>query len=138
MIVGWQLADHLRTELVLDVSRMALGQRPVPTSSDVERLFSQEIAEGRTSEAAALAVGSSQAAGSRWFRERGGDRDARRQAPLSDRYLCSEEREEIVVISWSKAPDFTPRSVTSLPLNSRRNIFDPPSDEEREPPIRVS
>jgi hypothetical protein len=39
---------------------------------DVERQFWCEIAKGLTSEYAALAVGVSQAAGSRWFRERGG------------------------------------------------------------------
>jgi hypothetical protein len=39
---------------------------------DVERQFWCEIAKGLTSEDAALAVGASQAAGSRWFRERGG------------------------------------------------------------------
>jgi hypothetical protein len=39
---------------------------------DVERLFWHEIAKGASSAEAALAVGASQAAGSRWFRERGG------------------------------------------------------------------
>jgi hypothetical protein len=39
---------------------------------DVERLFWREIAKGLASEEAAIAVGASQAAGSRWFRERGG------------------------------------------------------------------
>jgi putative transposase len=34
MIVGWQLASHIRTDLVLDALRMALGGRgPAPTSS---------------------------------------------------------------------------------------------------------
>ena len=36
---------------------------------DVERLFWHAIAKGLSSEEAALAVGASQAAGSRWFRE---------------------------------------------------------------------
>ena len=39
---------------------------------DVERAFWREIATGLTSEEAAVAVGASQAASSRWFRERGG------------------------------------------------------------------
>jgi hypothetical protein len=39
---------------------------------DVERRFWCEIAKGLTSEDAALAVDASPAAGSRWFRERGG------------------------------------------------------------------
>jgi len=38
----------------------------------VERQFWCEIAKGLTNEYAALAVGVSQAAGSRWFREHGG------------------------------------------------------------------
>jgi len=37
---------------------------------DVERSFWREITKGLTSENAAIAVGASQAAGSRWFRER--------------------------------------------------------------------
>jgi IS30 family transposase len=64
---------------------------------DVERLFWRKIAEGLSSEDAALAVGASQAAGSRWFRERGG-MPTFMLAPLSGRYLCFEEREEIALL----------------------------------------
>ena len=64
---------------------------------DVERLFWHEIATGRSSEEAALAVGASQAAGSRWFRERGGMATFMVKA-LSGRYLCFEEREEIAML----------------------------------------
>ncbi len=39
---------------------------------DVERAFWRQIAEGLSHDDAAVAVGASQAAGSRWFRERGG------------------------------------------------------------------
>jgi transposase-like protein len=63
---------------------------------DVERLFWHEIAKGLSSEDAALAVGASQAAGSRWFRERGG-MPTFMLAPLSGRYLSFEEREEIAI-----------------------------------------
>lgn len=63
---------------------------------DVERLFWREIAKGLSSEDAALAVGASQAAGSRWFRERGG-MPTFMLAPLSGRYLSFEEREEIAI-----------------------------------------
>src|SRR5271156_1601646 len=63
---------------------------------DVERLFWREIAKGLSSEDAALAVGASQAAGSRWFRERGG-MPTFMLAPLSGRYLSFEEREEITM-----------------------------------------
>jgi hypothetical protein len=64
---------------------------------EVERLFWREIARGLTSEDAAIAVGASQAAGSRWFRERGG-MPTFMLAPLAGRYLSFEEREEIAVL----------------------------------------
>jgi len=64
---------------------------------DVERLFWREIAKGLTSEEAAIAVGASQAAGSRWFRERGG-MPTFMLGPLTGRYLSFEEREEIVLM----------------------------------------
>ena len=64
---------------------------------DVERLFWQQIATGLSSEQAALAVGASQAAGSRWFRERGGMATFMLR-PLSGRYLSFEEREEIALL----------------------------------------
>ena len=44
-----------------------------------------------------MAVGASQAAGSRWFRERGG-MPTFMLAPLSGRYLSFEEREEIAML----------------------------------------
>ena len=64
---------------------------------DVERLFWREIAKGLTSEDSALAVGASQAAGSRWFRERGG-MPTFMVVSLSGRYLCFEEREQIALL----------------------------------------
>jgi transposase, IS30 family len=64
---------------------------------DVERLFWHEVAKGLSSEEAALAVGASQAAASRWFRERGGMATFMTK-PLSGRYLCFEEREEIALL----------------------------------------
>ena len=64
---------------------------------DVERLFWREIAKGLTSEDAAVAVGASQAAGSRWFRERGG-MPSFMLAPLTGRYLSFPEREEIAML----------------------------------------
>jgi hypothetical protein len=63
---------------------------------DVERAFWREIATGLTSEEAAIAVGASQAAGSRWFRERGG-MPSLSLTPLSGRYLSFQEREEIAL-----------------------------------------
>jgi IS30 family transposase len=64
----------------------------------VERLFWREIAKGLSSEDAALAVGASSAAGSRWFRERGGMPTFMR-APVTGRYLSFEEREEIAILN---------------------------------------
>jgi IS30 family transposase len=63
----------------------------------VERLFWHEIGKGLSSDDAAVAVGASQAAGSRWFRERGG-MSTFMLAQLSGRYLSFEEREEIAVL----------------------------------------
>ena len=71
---------------------------------DVERLFWHEIAKGLSSEEAASAVGASQAAGSRWFRERGGMATFMIK-PLSGRYLCFEEREEIALLRAKGAWD---------------------------------
>jgi IS30 family transposase len=64
---------------------------------DVERLFWRGIARGLSSEDAALAVGASQAAGSRWFRDRGG-MPTFMLDPISGRYLSFEEREEIALL----------------------------------------
>jgi IS30 family transposase len=65
---------------------------------EVQRAFWREIARGLTSEQAALAVGASQAAGSRWFRE-GGGMPSIDPAPLSGRYLSFAEREEIAILN---------------------------------------
>src|SRR4051812_44837238 len=64
---------------------------------DAERLFCRQIAGGLSSEDAAVAVGVSPAAGSRWFRERGG-MPLFLLAPLTGRYLSSAEREEIAML----------------------------------------
>jgi len=64
---------------------------------EVELWFWREIAKGLSSEDAALAVGVSSAVGSRWFRERGGMATLLR-APVTCRYLCFAEREEIAVL----------------------------------------
>jgi IS30 family transposase len=64
---------------------------------DVEREFWRLVAQGLTSEDAAVAVGASQAAGSRWFRERGG-MPTFMTVPFTGRYLSFPEREEIAVL----------------------------------------
>jgi len=65
---------------------------------EVEREFWREVAKGLSSEDAAIAVGASQAAGSRWFRERGGV-PSFMVAPLTGRYLSFSEREEIAMLT---------------------------------------
>src|SRR3954466_6649279 len=62
-----------------------------------ELWFWGEIATGLSGEAAAAAVGVSSAAGVRWFRERGGMATLLRD-PVSCRYLCFVEREEIALL----------------------------------------
>jgi len=41
MVVGWQLATHMRTDLMLDALKMALGQRG--PGADVERSTTQTV-----------------------------------------------------------------------------------------------
>src|SRR3954447_8530785 len=64
---------------------------------EVQREFWREIATGVKSTEAAVAVGASGAAGSRWFREAGGMSPFDRAA-LSGRYLSFAEREEIAIL----------------------------------------
>ncbi len=70
--------------------------RPYPPRH-VERAFWQRIADGFSSEAAAVAVGVSGPIGSRWFRHAGG------MSPISlveptERYLSFDEREDIALL----------------------------------------
>jgi IS30 family transposase len=65
---------------------------------DIERLFWREIAKGLTSEEAAVAVGVSQAAGSRWFWQRGG-MALFLVCPVTGRYLSFPEREQIATLN---------------------------------------
>ena len=69
---------------------------------EVEREFWREIAKGLTSEEAALVVGASPAAGTRWFRQRGG-MPSIDLAPASGRYLSFAEREEIAILKAQDA-----------------------------------
>jgi IS30 family transposase len=68
-----------------------------PIHRDVERAFWLKVAEGLTSEEAAIACGVSGPVGSRWFRERGGMPSIQLK-PLSGRYLSFAEREEIALL----------------------------------------
>lgn len=70
--------------------------RPYPRR-DVERAFWRRIAEGLTSEDAAVAVGVSGPVGSRWFRHGGGMPPLNLAEPPG-RYLSFAEREEIALL----------------------------------------
>jgi len=72
-----------------------------PVRRDVERAFWVKIAEGLSSEDAAIACGTSGPVGSRWFRERGG-MPSIQLGPLSGRYLSFAEREEIALLKAQK------------------------------------
>lgn len=69
-----------------------------PVRRDVERAFWVKIAEGLSSENAAMACGVSGPVGSRWFRDRGG-MPSIQLSPLSGRYLTFVEREEIALLN---------------------------------------
>src|SRR3954468_2041213 len=69
-----------------------------PPRRDVERAFWARIADGLSSEDAAVAVGVSGPVGSRWFRQRGGMAASLRSRPSSSRYLSFAEREEIALL----------------------------------------
>jgi IS30 family transposase len=64
---------------------------------EVEREFWREVGKGVTSEDAAAVVGVSPAAGTRWFRQRGG-MPSFMLTPVTGRYLSFAEREEIAVL----------------------------------------
>jgi transposase len=86
---GWMLTHTGRPA-------MRSPGRP-PVRRDVERAFWVRVAEGLSSEDAAVAVGVSGPVGSRWFRERGG-MPLIELGPSSGRYLSFAEREEIALL----------------------------------------
>ena len=73
-----------------------------PVRRDVERAFWLKVAEGLTSEDAAVACGVSGPVGSRWFRERGG-MPSIELGPSSGRYLSFVEREEVALLRVQNA-----------------------------------
>jgi len=68
-----------------------------PVRRDVERRFWVKIAEGLSSEEAAVACGASGPVGVRWFRERGG-MPLIQLTPLSGRCLSFAEREHLALL----------------------------------------
>jgi hypothetical protein len=92
---------------------------------ELQRALWREIASGLTSAEAGVAVGASQAAGSRWFREGGGMPSVDR-APLSGQYLPFVEREEIAILNAQAAGVraiawFLGRSPSTISRELRRN-----------------
>lgn len=92
---------------------------------DVERAFWVKIAEGLTSEDAAVACGVSGPVGSRWFRERGGMPSIQLNPP-SGKYLCFAEREEIALLKAQdvRVPEIARRlgrSPSTVSRELRRN-----------------
>ena len=76
--------------------------RPPAWRREQRQKFWDLIAEGVSSEQAALNVGVSQPVGTRWFREAGGMRDVS-SVPLSGRFLSLDEREELALMRAQKA-----------------------------------
>jgi hypothetical protein len=94
--------------------------RPGVASREKRRRFWAFIAEGLSSEDAAMKVEVSQPLGSRWFRVSGGlapSHLARSSKPLSERSLSFAEREEIALLRaqglgcgrWRAVSDGRPR-----------------------------
>src|SRR3989442_6470153 len=96
-----------------------------PIRRDLERLFWVKIAQGLTSEDAAVACGVSGPVGSRWFRQAGGMPPIE-LAPVSGRYLSFSEREDIAVmraegISMRQIAIRIRRSPSTISRELRRN-----------------
>ena len=73
-----------------------------PVRRGIQRRFWRKIAEGLSSDDAALAVGVSTPVGTRWFRD-GGGMPPISLAPPSGRYLSFAEREEIAILHAQQA-----------------------------------
>jgi transposase-like protein len=77
--------------------RMRSPGRPPVNQREIQQRFWRKIAEGLSSEDAAVACGVSTPVGTRWFREAGG-MPPTSLAPLSGRYLSFAEREDIALL----------------------------------------
>ncbi len=94
------MAGRRRSDRALRGKLRSPGRPPV-ARREHRRLFWALVAEGLSSEDAAMEVGISQPVGTRWFREAGGmppSTFARSSRPLSGRYLTFAEREEVALL----------------------------------------
>lgn len=104
------------------------GRPPLASRSELQRFWSG-IAEGMTSENAALEAGISQPVGTRWFRKAGGMPPAMFRSSaqaLSGRYLSLSEREEIALLrvqghSMREIGRRIGRSASTISRELRRN-----------------
>ena len=85
-----------RADRALRAPMRSPGRPPVARREHRQR-FWEAIAGGLSSEEAGVSAGVSPAVGTRWFREGGGMPTVSR-APLSGRFLCFVEREEIALL----------------------------------------
>ena len=93
------MAGRRRSDRVLRGKLKSPGRPPV-ARQEHRRRFWALVAEGLSSEDAAMGVGVSQPVGTRWFRQAGGmapSHLSRSSGPLSGRYLSFAEREEIAL-----------------------------------------
>ena len=93
------MAGRRRSDRALREKLRSPGRPPV-ARQEHRRRFWAFIAEGLSSEDAAMRVGVSQPVGTRWFREAGGmalSHLSRSSRPLSGRFLTFAEREEIAL-----------------------------------------
>jgi putative transposase len=131
-VVGWQLASHMRTDLVLDALRMALGQRD--HGADVELVAHTDRGSQYTSadytqeldDAGVLAsVGSVGDAYDNAMAE--SFVDTFKTELVAERSWRSRSQLELAVVEYvpgSTTSACTNPSVTSLPLSSRTYTFD--------------
>jgi len=94
------MAGRRRSDRALRDKLMSPGRPPV-ARQEHRRRFWALVAEGLSSEDAAMKVGVSQPAGFRWFRQAGGRAPchlSRSSKPPSGRYLSFTEREEIALL----------------------------------------
>jgi transposase len=94
------MAGRRRSDRSLRAKLRSPG-RPGVGMREHRRRFWALVADGRSSEDAAMEVGVSQPVGFRWFRQAGGmapSHLARSAKPPSGRYLTFAEREEIALL----------------------------------------
>ena len=94
-MTNWKRASARSTR-----TKLSSPGRPSAALRSQQVVFWELIKQGVSSEEAGVQAGASAPVGSRWFREAGGmppSKFANSSTPLSGRYLCFSEREEIAL-----------------------------------------